>query len=262
DNLKATMHILILNPNSSQDMTRGMLAATDALKLGDSIKISTYTAPSTAPASINDDTDIKASEEAVCQDIADKSLSLDQYDAVLVACFSVHTLVPRLPTLTSASVTGIFEASILTAQLLLQPYTDQKWGIVTTGKFWEDHLSAGVRSFFGQAPRGDLGQGGSSSSSNFAGVFSTGLTAGDFHHLPQAEVDAKLREATGKLLKAGDVRCVVMGCGGMAGLERVIRSTAAELIGEDFARGLYVVDGVRAGVLQLEQLVRSKQVFV
>ncbi|CAH0017966.1 unnamed protein product [Clonostachys rhizophaga] len=252
------MRVLILNPNSSQDMTRGMLAATDALKLGDSIKISTYTAPSTSPASINDDTDIKASEEAVCQDIANKSLSLDQYDAVLVACFSVHTLVPRLPALTSASVTGIFEASILTAQLLLQPYTDQKWGIVTTGKFWEDHLAAGVRSFFGQAPREDAGQG----SSNFAGVFSTGLTAGDFHRVPQEEVDAKLREATGKLLRSGDVRCVVMGCGGMAGLERVIRSTAAELIGEDFARGLYVVDGVRAGVLQLEQLVRSKQVFV
>uniref|UniRef100_A0A8H7N3G7 DCG1 protein n=1 Tax=Bionectria ochroleuca TaxID=29856 RepID=A0A8H7N3G7_BIOOC len=251
------MRILILNPNSSQDMTRGMLAATDALKLGDSIKISTYTAPNTSPASINDDTDIKASEEAVCQDIANKSLSLDQYDAVLVACFSVHTLVPRLPTLTSAAVTGIFEASILTAQLLLQPYTDQKWGIVTTGKFWEDHLSAGVRSFFGQAPREDAGQG-----SNFAGVFSTGLTAGDFHRVPQAEVDAKLREATTKLLKSGDVRCVVMGCGGMAGLERVIRSTATELLGEDFARGLYVVDGVRAGVLQLEQLVRSKQVFV
>ncbi|CAH0058739.1 unnamed protein product [Clonostachys solani] len=248
------MRILILNPNSSQDMTRGMLAATDALKLGDSIKISTYTAPSASPASINDDTDIKASEEAVCQDIANKSLSLDQYDAVLVACFSVHTLVPRLPTLTSTSVTGIFEASILTAQLLLQPYTDQKWGIVTTGKFWEEHLGAGVRSFFGQAR--DASQG------NFAGVFSTGLTAGDFHHVPQEEVDAKLREATAKLLRSGDVRCVVMGCGGMAGLERVIRSTAAELLGEDFARGLYVVDGVRAGVLQLEQLVRSKQVFV
>lgn len=155
----------------------------------------------------------------------------------------------------TCSIIGIFEASIITAQLLLRPYSEEKWGIVTTGKFWEDHLSSGVRSFLGQGA--DAGN-----QSNFAGVFSTGLTAGDFHHVPPEQVTEKLEAATGRLLRSGDVRCVVMGCAGMAGLEKVIRSTAEKLYGEEKAKGLYVVDGVKAGVLQLQQMVRSKKAFV
>lgn len=151
------------------------------------------------------------------------------------------------------SVTGIFEASILTAQLLLKPHSDEKWGIVTTGTFWDDHLTAGVKSF--------LGQDAASSAKTFAGVFTTGLNAGDFHQVSEEEVTARLHKATQKLLGAGDVKCVVMGCAGMAGLERIIRSTAAEVQGAEAGRALYVVDGVKAGVLQLEQMMQSKRLF-
>ena len=52
-----------------------------------------------------------------------------------------------------------------------------------------------------------------------------------------------------------------MGCAGMAGLEKVIRTTAEEVYGVDVAKQLYVVDGVKSGVLQLEQTVRSTRVF-
>jgi Asp/Glu/hydantoin racemase len=87
------------------------------------------------------------------------------------------------------------------------------------------------------------------------------LNAGDFHHVSPEEVRAKLKEATTQLLGAGNVTCVVMGCGGMAGLEDIIRSTAAEVYGKDRADALYIVDGVKAGVLQLEQTLRSKGAF-
>lgn len=173
---------------------------------------------------------------------------------MLIACFSVHTLVTKLGQYKDTAVTGIFEASILTSYSILgDPESDRKWGIVTTGKFWEDHLSNGANRFIGQ----DEG----AANTKFAGVFSTGLNAGDFHTVPESEVRAKLKAATKKLLDTGSVSCVVMGCGGMAGLEDIIRETAVEVYGEEEAASLYIIDGVKAGVLQLAQTVQSRRAF-
>jgi Asp/Glu/hydantoin racemase len=183
-----------------------------------------------------------------------KEIESGYYDAVLIACFSVHTLVPHFGQNKNLAVTGIFEASILTAfSILSDPKSNEKWGVVTTGKFWEDHLSHGANHFIGQN-EGDA-------NSKFAGVVSTGLTAGDLHTAPAAEVREKLKTATKKLLDTGNVRCVVMGCGGMAGLEEIIRETAVEVYGAEEAAHVYVVDGVKAGILQLEQAVRSRRAF-
>lgn len=181
-------------------------------------------------------------------------LESDKYDAVLVACFSVHPLVSKLLRYQHLAVTGIFEASILTAlNLLPAPKFNDKWGIVTTGKFWEKHLSDGVKEFLGQEVN--------ETNHKFAGVFSTGLTAGDFHKVSPEEVRAKLREATQKLLNTGNVRCVVMGCGGMAGLEDIIRSTATETYGRAEGDRVFVLDGAKAGVMQLEGEIQSRQIF-
>ncbi|KAI6784084.1 uncharacterized protein J7T54_004630 [Emericellopsis cladophorae] len=250
--------ILVLNPNSTESMTDGMVSAIKSAGLDKVVDIDQYTAPSSAPKSINNDQDIQASEASVIGDMRNKlsngTIDASSYDAILVACYSVHTLVDSLAgLLPTHAITGIFEASVSTAQLLLRPHSDQKWGIVTTGKFWEEHLTHGVKSF--------LGQDAASDNQLFAGVFSTGLNASDFHHVPQEEVTARLKSASKKLLQTGDVRCVVMGCGGMAGLERVIRDTATEVYGKERARRIFVVDGVKAGVLQLEQTVQSKRIF-
>jgi Asp/Glu/hydantoin racemase len=165
----------------------------------------------------------------------------------------VHTLVPELGRrFPGVAVTGIFEASILTAlSLLPDPQERKTWGIVTTGKFWEKHLSDGANAF--------LGQPGSDANSRFAGVFSTGLDAGDFHHVSPEQVREKLKAATRSLLQSGDVGCVVMGCAGMAGLESIIRETVREEYGSE--KRVSVVDGVKAGTLQLEQMVRSRRAF-
>lgn len=190
--------------------------------------------------------------------LSDQTLVADiergAYDAVLVACYSVHSLVPELAKFKHTAVTGIFEATILASYAILSdPHSDDKWGIVTTGKFWEEHLSLGVAQFLGQQ-EGDGNR-------KFAGVFSTGLNAGDFHTVPEEEVREKLKAATRKLLGTGTVTCVVMGCGGMAGLEDIIRETAGEVYGEERAAGIFVIDGVKAGVLQLEQAVNSRRAF-
>lgn len=218
-----------------------------------STEIYTYTAPSDSPASINDGEDIKSSTDAVLKDFQTYS----EYDGILVACFSVHPLVAQLQGLCAPSnnvaVTGIFEASILTALSLLGP--GEKWGIVTTGKFWEEHLSDGVASFLGAS------SGGAVLNSKFAGVESTGLNASDFHHgVDPAVVEAKIKDATKRLLGQGNVSCVVMGCAGMAGLEDVIRAAASDMKGEHFAYDvLHVVDGLRAGIMQVDHIIKNQR---
>ncbi|KAK5992127.1 putative C1F7.10-like protein [Cladobotryum mycophilum] len=254
----SNIHILLLNPNSSTSMTYGMeTAAKRITSITPSVTFDAYTAPSPSPASINNDLDIQASSEAVLRDaLLHQNLHSGIYDAVLVACFSVHTLVATLSESLTIPVTGIFEASILTSlSLLPPPSTTQQWGIVTTGEFWETHLSNGVADFLGQAPSSTSGN------RNFTGVFSTGLTAGDFHTVSPEDVRARLEQATRQLLNAGEVTCVVMGCGGMAGLQDIIRSVALEVYGRERAKGVYIVDGVQAGILQLQQTVLSRRVF-
>ncbi len=180
------------------------------------------------------------------------SINLNDYEAILVACFSVHPLVSILATRTTAAVTGIFEASILTSlSIIAPPGSQDKFGIVTTGRFWEKHL--GVNAFLGQDEAGK--------NSRFAGVYGSGLTAGDFHVVSPEVVRTKLVDATVRLLKSGNVTCVIMGCGGMAGLEGIIRDTAVEVYGKERGRDLCVVDGVQAGILQLHQMVLSRLAF-
>jgi Asp/Glu/hydantoin racemase len=175
------------------------------------------------------------------------------------------------------AVTGIFEASILTALSLLRlpaaPFSGpepRQWGIVTTGKFWEDHLAAGVTTFLGQSsPPASAGPGAAEQSAphptlnlRFAGVQSTGLNAGDFHgDVPAEVVRQKMREATARLLASGRVDVVVMGCAGMAGLDAIIRDVAIEAYGEVVGKMVYIVDGVKAGVLLLEDMVRGRRIF-
>ncbi|KAI1362593.1 hydantoin racemase [Xylaria arbuscula] len=233
--------ILLLNPNSSSAMTDGMK---NVLR-----DMYTYTAPGGAPSSINDGHDIQKSTDAVLADFN----AVGKYDGVVVACFSVHPLVPKLQSLSGShgAVTGIFEASVLAAISLLGP--GQKWGIVTTGKFWEDHLSDGVKVYLGASPRDE--------NAKFAGVQSTGLNAGDFHHgVDPAVVREKLKKATKRLLEAGEVHVIVMGCAGMAGLEAIIREAVNEERGEEFAYStLHVIDGVRAGVMQIDHMIRNQR---
>ncbi|KPM40252.1 hypothetical protein AK830_g6308 [Neonectria ditissima] len=250
-----SLRILLLNPNSSTSMTNGMAEAARKLSLSDSVEISTYTAPSSVPGSIDGQKDIDDSAKAVLDDAAlAKDLESDKYDAVLVACFSVHPLVSQLSKYQHLAVTGIFEASITTSlSLTPAPLGDEKWAIVTTGKFWEDHLADGVKAFLGQSSTTD--------NSNFAGVFSTGLLAGDFHSISAQEIRAKLEAATSKIFASGNVSRVVLGCGGMAGLEDAIRTTAIAVYGKAKGEQVYIVDGVKAGILQLEQTIRSKRAF-
>ncbi|KAK0653093.1 Asp/Glu/hydantoin racemase [Cercophora newfieldiana] len=260
--LRRSTRILVLNPNSSASMTHGVEEAIRSMHLAQSTEIYTYTAPAESPASINDGEDVLRSSQVVFNDLTTTG-ALKQYDAVLVACFSVHPLVQLLGAQEGARgklvVSGIFEAGVLASMALLaQPplhtAPPRKWGIVTTGKFWEAHLTHGVNGFLGTDLEGP--------NEKFAGVETTGLDAGDFHGGVSPEViRQKLVEATKRLLGRGSVDCVVMGCAGMAGLEEIIRSAAIDEYGPEQGGQVFIIDGVKAGIGLLEQTVQNKEMF-
>lgn len=193
----------------------------------------------------------------------DRDQDILKVDGILVACFSLHPLTSSLmldSKVSSArtSVTGIFEASVLTALSCIGE--GQQWGIVTTGKFWEAHLTHGVHQVLGSSREGG--------NEKFAGVESTGLNASDFHDgVDPRVIEARLKYATKRLLERGNVTCIIMGCAGMAGLERLIRSAAEDhyrelgLNFEEKMAGLLVIDGVHAGILQLDQMIKSRRLF-
>lgn len=248
----AGKNILVINPNSSESMTDSLDQLISSLdhRLPFSAEIRTYTAPS-GPPSINNENDAEASAGIVLSDL---ETELSQYDAFLVACYSVHPLVGmlRVRLASHQHVTGIFEASISTALSLLPLGFREKrsmFGIVSTGTHWENALSEGVKMFLGLDESRSCGK--------FKGVETTGLSAIELHTAPPEEVRRKMMEATKRLVKKRDVKVICLGCAGMVGLDGVVEDALVEELGEEEARNVHVLDGVRAGLGLLEGLLRA-----
>ncbi|KAL5604880.1 hypothetical protein BROUX41_001789 [Berkeleyomyces rouxiae] len=253
------MKALIINPNSSQHMSDGVKKALDAHvdSLNLNVEVTVYTAPKTSPQSIDDAEDIEESSKAVQADLFPQLSFLQSFGMILIACFSVHPLVKAVDKYvnkgrsTRIPVTGIFEAAVLeadsAARRIALPSDDNqrvpRWGIVTTGKFWESHLTHGVAKNLTDSED-------QSPSPHFAGVFSTGLNAGDFHNVDPDTVKQRLCKAVDRLLRVGNVQSIIMGCAGMAGLEDIIRNEAIKIYG-DQGKDLHIVDGLKSGLTLL-----------
>jgi Asp/Glu/hydantoin racemase len=238
--------ILIINPNSTESMTNGLKPLVDALDFKNTIH-EYFTAP-TGPKSINNEDD---GAESAKHCLPALRQALDRHDGFLVACYSQHPLVPLLkeePVVKAARkpVTGIFEASVGTSLQSIHP--DEKFGIVSTGKVWEDILTEATVKFLGT---------GSDAGKRFAGVETTGLNATDLHDAPAEEVRKKMKDAVKRLLKKGRVGAICLGCAGMAGLDQMVREACVEELGEVDGRRVRIVDGVMAGVAWLAGAVRA-----
>jgi Asp/Glu/hydantoin racemase len=153
-------------------------------------------------------------------------------------------------------VTGIFEASMATS--LQGARAAERFGIVSTGKVWETVLSAGVLEFLGFTGHdaADV-EAMARASKRFAGVETTGLTAVELHETPPEEVRRRMKEATKRLVRKGDVGAICLGCAGMAGMDEMVREACVEELGEEQGSSIKIVDGVVAGAGWLEGAVRA-----
>lgn len=204
------------------------------------------------PPSINSDSDAELSAQHFSNQITSPHDEfLKPYAGVLIACYSVHPLVSMLRTPAlfghhNTPVVGIFEASVSLALSVLGP--GQRFGIVSTGKVWEASLTRGVEDLLG-SQRGGAG-------SRFKGVETTGLSATELHTVGRAEVEARMKEATKRLVRDGDVGAVCLGCAGMAGMDVMVREACVEVLGEEEGRKVRIVDGIKAGMAILDGLTR------
>ncbi|OBT52154.1 hypothetical protein VE04_06937 [Pseudogymnoascus sp. 24MN13] len=276
--LPKEVQILVINPNSNRDMSVGIgkLIKGQAYP-PEHTKLITLTA-SSGPTSIDNEVDALASTKVISYDIAQATPYFAARDAFIVACFSPHPLVSVLrnhPSLYRKPVIGIFEASISLSLSMLplsvpeeyvdlpvtadpQPparkFTGTKFGIVTTGAAWVPILTAGVNDYLG-LPASETSQ-----SARFKGVASTGLTAEQLHTTPQEEVRERVVKATRQLVADGDVAVVVLGCAGMAGMDKWVEDACVEELGRRAASLVRVVDGIKAGVaLAVEEARHMKQ---
>ncbi|CZR70184.1 uncharacterized protein PAC_20085 [Phialocephala subalpina] len=225
----ASQHrILVINPNSSHEITENLRPL--ITQFPTKMEIHTYTAPSAAPKSINNEKDAEVSAKIVLAHIL-LLRDANKYDGYLVACYSLHPLVDMLRESLPANifVLGIFEASISTA-LALTPIrnpwmtpkvvTKSKFGIVSTGSAWEKILGDSLLVMLGhgitrqqqrkitnipKAVAKILEEVTSNPTGRFKKVETTGLNADELHEAPREVVVQRMKEATKRLVRINNV---------------------------------------------------------
>ncbi|KAF8076839.1 Asp/Glu/hydantoin racemase [Lyophyllum atratum] len=235
--------LLLVNPNTSESMTNGLKPIVDSiLSLHKHVEVDFFTAPTSASGSPGAIPSINSPNDAYqsalyCLPHLQPLIARNQYDGYLVACYSDHPLVEMLASVKGGRrkhVIGIFEASVMTSLGI------GNFGIVTTGKIWEEALSKGVDRFLGIRT--------GASSTKFLGVASTGLTAGELHNLDASTVREKIRMATEELVREHEgVQAICVGCAGMVGFDDAIRAGIRSVLGE-VGDDIRIVDGVAAGL--------------
>ena len=234
----SSVAIYVVNPNSSTVITEALSASlTPQTPPG----CSTYfvTGPPSAPASIQDvpGSIISAAETYRSLLSSSPSADLAQHPAsgFLIACFSDHPLVgmlrqqcPHKPSI------HLLEAAVIHALS-----TGTRFGVLTTGRSVVPDVEAGVRKLMG------------GNSDRYVGTHATGLGVVELQTGNRDKVEALIRKGAQELVgKGADV--IILGCAGMTGMEKLVRSACAE-VGED---NVAVIDGAKAGLQVLAGLAR------
>ncbi|KAB8073169.1 tubulin-domain-containing protein [Aspergillus leporis] len=243
---KARFSILVINPNTSTHMTNALKPIVENLGFAD-VQFDYFTAPSNESVPLEDGSiidgvpSINSGEDSVtsalhCRPFVEPLIP--KYDGFLVACYSAHPLVGMLKEATlrfensalsegsseskakGKYVTGIFEASVLMSLSLVSSFqltgdrglhkaqSKNTFGIISTGSIWRDELSHAVADMLVNSGNH------TNSTSRFAGVETTGLTAVELHTTPAEEVRRRISEATERLITntSNSVTAICMGC--------------------------------------------------
>lgn len=190
---------------------------------------------------------------------------LDTHDALLVACFSRHPLLGQLQAEVdrrraggerpkTTAVTGILEASVVTAMTLAGATPQRKWGVISTDHSWREWTDEAVTDFLGiPVPRTTIDR--------YLGCETVGVQAEALEREGETIIEGYVKSALEQLLsrqdsKAAGAPVIILGCAGLYQLDRCIRKSCKELLGEA-GEGVAVVDGVKVGIGMLISLVRS-----
>ena len=220
------IRIVLINPNATASMTASCLKMLSPT-LPPDVTVTGFTAPAPAPTAIESNYD-NIMSAAFSMRALQVLQQRDNFDAMLVACYSDHALIRMLREEFTVPVIGIMEASLFAARTL-----GARFGIVaTSGRSKIMHEDAvrhyGMEGFC-------------------AGVEACDLGVLDLERKDRKEVEGVMQGAARKLVSRG-AEVLTLGCAGMSGMK--------EAVEEAVGAKVKVVDGVIAGVQHLVGLVR------
>ncbi|EHY54127.1 hypothetical protein ABEF92_008278 [Exophiala dermatitidis] len=228
--------LLLINPCSTRSLTESCLTSIRPI-IPTGIEVTGYTAPYPAPTAIESTTDAIMSTEAVLRDLAKHAASngetVQNYDGMIVACFSKHPLIDALRESYDVPVIGIMEASLYVARML-----GGRFGIVATAqrsKIMNDDqvASYGLSHFY-------VG-----SESTHLGVLEL------LESRPREEVAERIAHASRSLVGKG-ADTILLGSAGMADMMRAAKDAVRD---EDGRRTVNIIDPVEAGIMMMASLV-------
>ena len=215
------MRILFINPNTSEEFTERIQKI-----------VQQYALPSTEVAAMNPSSGPRSIES-----IYDELLSsagtlelviaeLDNYAALVIACYSDHPTVYAVREITDKPVLGIAEASMYIACML-----GYKFSIVTTNDEWEPLLWDAVHHY--------------GLNSRCASVRTTGMAVLDLEAAGEENTYDMILEGARQAINQDGAEVICLGCAGMAGLDKQLEEVL----------GVPVIDGVVGALKLLEGLV-------
>ncbi|KAK6430782.1 hypothetical protein LTR95_013060 [Oleoguttula sp. CCFEE 5521] len=221
------IRILIANPNATSSMTDSCLKLVTAT-LPPDVSVHGFTSPHPGPTAIEGAVDNVLSSAAAFRALLPLQ-EKEHYDAILVACYSSHALIPMLREEFDIPVIGIMEASLFYARTL-----GARIGVVSTSsRSAIAHRDSFVAYGF---------------TSSLAGLRSCHLGVLDLERLPRDVVLDRMRKVAKDLVEIDGADVLTLGCAGMTDMQAAVQ----EAVGGE----VQVVDGVVAGVQHLIGIVR------
>jgi allantoin racemase len=212
------MRILVINPNTSPEMTEDIGRAATRYARSDTEVVTVC--PPWGPRSIEGHMEEVLAAHATVEVIADNR---DAYDGFVIACFGDPGLYAARE-VTSVPVVGIAEAAMLTACTVAH-----RFSVVTVLPRILPLLHDLVRA--------------NGLESRCASIRSTSLSVLEIEADPERAAKEILAESW-KAIKEDEAEAICLGCAGMGPLDKKIQG----------ALGVPVIDGVATGVKMLESL--------
>ena len=215
------MKILILNPNTSEDFTRAIQEAGDAVKSPGTEVVSLN--PSSGPRSIESVYDELLSCGPCLEVLIDRQA---EFDGFIIACYGNHPVIHAAREMLSQPVVGIMEASLYLACVVGHTFSVISSGDRAVTMFWDAIRAFGIED-------------------RCASVRSTGTPVLALEGSGGVKVEELILAEARKAVEEDGAEVISLGCAGMAGLDDRLKR---EL-------GVPVIDGVAAAVKLLEAVV-------
>jgi allantoin racemase len=215
------MRLLVLNPNTSEDFTKAIQEAGDAVKSPGTEVV--YRNPSAGPRSIESVYDELLSCVPCMEILIDQRL---EYDGFIIACYGNHPVISAGREMLNAPVMGIMEAS-----LYLACAVGHTFSVISSGDRAVTMFQDAVRAF--------------GIESRCASIRSTGTPVLALEGSESSKVEELIIAEARKAVEEDGAEVISLGCAGMAGLDERLKR---EL-------GVPVIDGVTAAIKLVEALV-------